>query len=97
MTGATTSDDTNDAAIEAAASMTRRGEDNAVVVMAFLPRPLFHDDVLLFFAFGEDGAAAMDEGDGAAMVGVGPEAVDDGDEHSGMDGNMADKMPLHWL
>ena len=97
VTGATTSDDTNDAAIDAAASMTRRGEDNAEFVFAFLPRPLLRDAVLLFLALGDDGAAAVDEGDGALLVDVGAEAVVGDDEPSGMEGDIADKMPLHWL
>ena len=97
VTGATTSDDTNDTAIDAAASMTRRGEDNAEFVFAFLPRPLLRDAVLLFLALGDDGAAAVDEGDGALLVDVGAEAVVGDDEPSGMEGDIADKMPLHWL
>ena len=88
-----TSEEENDAAIEAAASMTRRGDDIAVLALSFLPRRVLRDVDLV----GEPGATAMDAGDGALRRDVDAATVDGGNDPSGMEGNMADKLPLHWL
>ena len=93
MMGGMTSEEDNDAAIEAAASMTRRGDDIAVLALSFLPRHVLRDVDLV----GEPGATAMDAGDGALRRDVDAATVDGGNDPSGMEGNMADKLPLHWL
>ena len=88
MTGGTTSDEASDAAIEAAAMMTRRGEE-----MAFLTRLVERDVILV----GEDGATAADAVEGASFVDVAVVAVDGGNSPSGVEGDIADEFPLHWV
>ena len=91
MMGGMTSEVENDAAIEAAASMTRRGDDIAVLTPSFLPRLMLHNVDLV----GELGATAMDAGDGALRRDVDAATVYGGNDPSGIDGNIADKLPLH--
>ncbi len=73
--------------------MTRRGDDIAVLAIAFLPRLVWRDVIFV----GESGALAMDAGDGALRLNVDVALVDGGKDPSGMEGNIADKLPLHWL
>ena len=87
-TGGTTSDEVSDAVIEAAAMTTRRGEE-----ITFLTRLVERDVVLV----GEDGAKAADAGEGASFVDVVVVAVDGGNSPSGIEGDIADKFPLHWV
>ena len=89
--GGTTSEKVSDAAIEAAATMTRPGDDIAVLAVAFLPRLVWRDVIFVR----ESGALAIDAGDGALRLNV--DVASGGNDPSGMEGNMADKLPWHWL
>ena len=89
--GGTTLEEASDVAIEAAAMMTRRNDDIAVLSIAFLPRLVLRDVDLL----GDCGATAMAAGDGALQRNGDAATVDGGNDPSGIDGNIADKLPLY--
>ena len=80
-------------AIEVVVMMTHRGEDIAVLAIAFLPRRVLCNVIL----FGEDGAMVGGAGDGALIAEIDVVAVDGGNDPSGMEGDIADNFPLHWL